>query len=124
MYKDNSTLPTLYTILSPLAMGPVDTAFHDIVDGGNGHYQAGAGWDAVTGWGSGDVLGWAACPFPFSVLGHYCSGRDFIQPLSTAISSSGSSINTICPECSNTCRWVLGIFSAISTAPAIGVTQS
>lgn len=68
--------------------------------------------------------GMGACPFPFSVLGHYCSGRDFIQPLSTAINSSGSSINTICPECSNTCRWVLGIFSAISTAPAIGVTQS
>lgn len=28
------------------------TVFHDITSGGNGYYQAGSGWDAVTGWGS------------------------------------------------------------------------
>ena len=28
-----------------------DAALHDIVDGDNGHYRAGPGWDACTGWG-------------------------------------------------------------------------
>jgi kumamolisin len=27
-------------------------AFHDVTQGTNGLYNAGAGWDAVTGWGS------------------------------------------------------------------------
>ncbi len=31
------------------------TAFHDITSGSNGAYQARAGWDAVTGWGTPDV---------------------------------------------------------------------
>jgi len=26
--------------------------FHDVTTGSNGAYQAGPGWDAVTGWGS------------------------------------------------------------------------
>jgi subtilase family serine protease len=29
--------------------------FHDITAGSNGTYHAGAGWDAVTGWGTPDV---------------------------------------------------------------------
>jgi subtilase family serine protease len=29
--------------------------FHDITRGGNRHFQAGLGWDAVTGWGTPDV---------------------------------------------------------------------
>jgi kumamolisin len=36
------------------------TAFHDIVSGSNGKYVAGAGWDAVTGWGTPDVNNMAA----------------------------------------------------------------
>jgi len=35
-------------------------AFHDIVTGSNGLYQAGPGWDAVTGWGTPDVNGLAS----------------------------------------------------------------
>jgi kumamolisin len=31
------------------------TSFNDIVLGSNGKYQAGVGWDAVTGWGTPDV---------------------------------------------------------------------
>jgi kumamolisin len=31
------------------------SAFHDIVDGSNGQYSAGPGWDPVTGWGTPDV---------------------------------------------------------------------
>jgi kumamolisin len=41
--------------LNPLlyAAGPAAT-FHDITVGGNGGYQAGAGWDACTGLGTPD----------------------------------------------------------------------
>lgn len=35
-------------------------AFHDITEGSNGQYQAGPGWDAVTGWGTPDVANLAA----------------------------------------------------------------
>lgn len=35
-------------------------AFHDIVSGSNGKYEASAGWDAVTGWGTPDVNNMAA----------------------------------------------------------------
>lgn len=35
-------------------------AFHDIIRGGNRHYRAGQGWDAVTGLGTPDVAGLAA----------------------------------------------------------------
>lgn len=31
------------------------SVFHDVTSGSNGSYQAGRGWDAVTGWGSPDV---------------------------------------------------------------------
>jgi kumamolisin len=41
--------PLLYR---PQAAGGTRTAaLHDIVDGDNGHYRAGPGWDACTGWG-------------------------------------------------------------------------
>lgn len=42
--------------LNPLLYGPVvgKQAFHDITSGSNGGYQAQAGWDACTGWGSPD----------------------------------------------------------------------
>jgi kumamolisin len=35
-------------------------AFHDITTGGNGVYQAKAGWDPVTGWGTPDVAQFAS----------------------------------------------------------------
>jgi kumamolisin len=34
-----------------------DLAFHDITTGSNGVYQAGPGWDPVTGWGTPNVAG-------------------------------------------------------------------
>jgi len=34
--------------------GTEGNGFHDITKGNNGTYQAGAGWDACTGWGSPD----------------------------------------------------------------------
>jgi kumamolisin len=41
--------PVLYRTSTP-GVAP-DAALHDIVDGDNGHYRAGPGWDACTGWG-------------------------------------------------------------------------
>ncbi len=40
----------LYRARTPDA-ARADAALHDIVDGDNGHYRAGPGWDACTGWG-------------------------------------------------------------------------
>jgi kumamolisin len=40
--------------LNPLLYGPLISACHDITSGNNGAYQARAGWDACTGWGSPD----------------------------------------------------------------------
>ncbi len=43
-------------LLYGLANGPHrSTIFHDVTQGDNGAYQAGSGWDAVTGWGSPDA---------------------------------------------------------------------
>lgn len=42
------------------------TAFHDITIGSNGAYQAGVGWDAVTGWGTPDVAKLAAAVLSFA----------------------------------------------------------
>lgn len=42
----------LYTVATQTQAFP---AFHDVTSGTNGVYAAGAGWDAVTGWGSPDV---------------------------------------------------------------------
>ncbi len=42
--------PALYGARTPDA-ARADAALHDIVDGDNGHYRAGPGWDACTGWG-------------------------------------------------------------------------
>src|SRR5206468_11682701 len=40
-------------LLYGLANSPQRThVFHDVGTGDNGYYQAGPGWDAVTGWGS------------------------------------------------------------------------
>jgi len=43
------------------------TAFDDVTTGSNGHYRAGVGWDAVTGWGTPNVSGLAAV---LSTLAH------------------------------------------------------
>jgi kumamolisin len=40
--------------LNPLLYRPLPGACHDITSGSNGAYQARAGWDACTGWGSPD----------------------------------------------------------------------
>jgi kumamolisin len=40
--------------LNPLLYRPLAGACHDITSGSNGAYQARAGWDACTGWGSPD----------------------------------------------------------------------
>jgi kumamolisin len=40
--------------VNPLLYQKGSAAFHDIMKGGNGHYEAGAGWDACTGLGSPD----------------------------------------------------------------------
>lgn len=45
---------TLYSVANSPAYSQ---AFHDITSGGNGFYQASAGWDPVTGWGTPDVAG-------------------------------------------------------------------
>lgn len=37
-----------------------DQAFHDVTGGSNGAYQAGSGWDPVTGWGTPDTAGLVA----------------------------------------------------------------
>jgi kumamolisin len=43
-------------LLYALANSPQRTrVFHDVTSGDNGYYKAGAGWDAVTGWGSPDA---------------------------------------------------------------------
>jgi kumamolisin len=44
--------PLIYSIGNSSAYA---SAFHDIVTGSNGQYDAGPGWDPVTGWGSPDV---------------------------------------------------------------------
>jgi kumamolisin len=46
--------PTLYGLANNQPVQKL-TAFHDIVNGSNGHYTAGTTWDAPTGWGSPDV---------------------------------------------------------------------
>jgi kumamolisin len=38
--------------LNPTLYAKTTSALHDITSGNNGAYQAGAGWDACTGWGS------------------------------------------------------------------------
>lgn len=43
--------PLLYGLANGRQRGSV---FHDVTSGDNGSYQAGPGWDAVTGWGSPD----------------------------------------------------------------------
>lgn len=48
--------PILYRIGNS---GGYAQAFHDITSGGNGHYRAGVGWDAVTGWGTPNAAGLA-----------------------------------------------------------------
>jgi kumamolisin len=43
-------------LLYRLATGPrYHQLFHDVTSGDNGSYEAGPGWDAVTGWGSPDA---------------------------------------------------------------------
>jgi kumamolisin len=44
--------PLIYRIGNSSAYA---SAFHDIVSGSNGKYQAGPGWDPVTGWGTPDL---------------------------------------------------------------------
>jgi kumamolisin len=50
----NQRLVTPVGWLNPLLYGPVANtgAFHDITAGNNGAYEAAAGWDACTGWGT------------------------------------------------------------------------
>jgi kumamolisin len=48
--------PTLYRIANSSAYSQ---ALNDITDGDNGYYQATAGWDPVTGWGSPNASGLA-----------------------------------------------------------------
>jgi kumamolisin len=43
--------PNLYALANG-TLAPAYPAFNDITSGLNGYYQAGAGWDYVTGWGS------------------------------------------------------------------------
>jgi kumamolisin len=49
--------PIIYRIANSPAYSQ---AFHDITDGNNGYYQASAGWDPLTGWGTPDVAQFAA----------------------------------------------------------------
>ncbi|GAC1438301.1 MAG: hypothetical protein NVSMB65_12620 [Chloroflexota bacterium] len=43
-------------LLYALATSPRgNSVFHDVTSGSNGYYEAGPGWDAVTGWGSPDA---------------------------------------------------------------------
>ncbi|HZT96830.1 MAG TPA: protease pro-enzyme activation domain-containing protein [Chloroflexota bacterium] len=44
--------PTLYSLAGSSQSYP---PFHDVTSGTNGSYNAGSGWDAVTGWGSVDL---------------------------------------------------------------------
>jgi kumamolisin len=44
-------------------------AFHDITSGDNGYYQATAGWNPVTGWGTPDVAGLASTVLAMSTSG-------------------------------------------------------
>jgi len=44
--------PTIYSLATHAQTYP---PFHDVTSGTNGAYNAGASWDAVTGWGSADV---------------------------------------------------------------------
>lgn len=48
----NSSLGKPVGLLNPLLYGPAGTAIRDITSGNNGAYQAGPGWDPVTGLGS------------------------------------------------------------------------
>lgn len=48
--------PLIYRIANSTAYS---SSFHDVIQGSNGHYHAGVGWDAVTGWGTPDVNGLA-----------------------------------------------------------------
>jgi kumamolisin len=48
----NQRLPKPVGHLNPLLYGPLVGACRDITSGSNGAYQARAGWDACTGWGS------------------------------------------------------------------------
>jgi kumamolisin len=48
---------TIYRVANSAAYAQT---FHDITEGSNGRYDAGLGWDAVTGWGTPDVAQLAA----------------------------------------------------------------
>jgi kumamolisin len=48
----NQKLPKPVGFMNPLLYAVANAGMHDITSGNNGQYQAGAGWDACTGWGS------------------------------------------------------------------------
>jgi kumamolisin len=50
----NQKLPKPLGFVNPLLYTVASAGLHDITSGNNGQYQAGAGWDACTGWGSPD----------------------------------------------------------------------
>jgi kumamolisin len=50
----NQRLGARVGFLNPHLYSDVKGTLHDIVEGNNGAYQAGPGWDACTGWGSPD----------------------------------------------------------------------
>jgi subtilase family serine protease len=53
--QGKSPLGFLTPLLYEIALAGQFPAYHDITSGTNGHYQAGPGWDAITGLGSPDL---------------------------------------------------------------------
>jgi kumamolisin len=54
--QSGKTLPPTPSLLYRIGNSPsYAQAFHDIMSGSNGRYNAGAGWDSVTGWGTPDA---------------------------------------------------------------------
>ena len=50
--KGKTAIGFLNPLLYSLSAAEKTADFHDVISGNNGAYTAGAGWDAVTGWGS------------------------------------------------------------------------
>ncbi|MGI8824598.1 MAG: S53 family peptidase [Chloroflexota bacterium] len=68
LWSPNSTIYSLAT--QPQALAP----FHDVTSGTNGTYNAGTGWDAVTGWGSPDLYNIAQDLSPSYAASYSASG--------------------------------------------------
>jgi hypothetical protein len=68
--------PLLYAIAEKASARP---PFHDVTVGGNRYYDAGAGWDFATGWGSPNVYNLATAivsyrvSHPLPVSGNACA---------------------------------------------------